>query len=130
MKALGQVFFILLFYALGEGLSRLMRGFLPGSVLGMLLLFAVLELRWISPDWVRDSATFLTRNMGIFFVPAGVGLVTQWAHLEQYWFPILLSMTLSTALVMAVVALVQQQFEKYKDRQFMGKDKAPRAFEK
>lgn len=51
--------------------------------------------------------------MGLLFVPAGVGLVTQLPIIKQYWHIILLSMVLSTIMVMAVVAIAQQRFEQY-----------------
>ncbi len=44
MQTLIKIFFIFLFYWIGEFLSYLMGGFVPGSVLGMLLLFLALQL--------------------------------------------------------------------------------------
>lgn len=112
MGAIGQFFVIMLFYALGELLSAAMNHFIPGSVLGMFLLFISLQMRVVQPRQVGDAAKLLTRNMGIFFIPAGVGMVTQWALLRLYWLPIVVSMMVSSALVMGVVALMQQAAEK------------------
>ena len=107
-----EFFVIMLFYALGELLSAAMNHFIPGSVLGMFLLFIALQMRIVQPRQVGDAAKLLTRNMGIFFIPAGVGMVTQWALLRLYWLPIVVSMMVSSALVMGVVALMQQAAEK------------------
>ena len=49
--------------------------------------------------------------MGIFFVPAGVGLITQLDLIRDYWIAIVLSMVLSTVLVLAVVAWSEQAME-------------------
>lgn len=111
MRSIEQVFFILLFYAFGELISFLIGHFIPGSVLGMLLLFAALKFRWLRPQQVEGASSFLTTNMGIFFVPAGVGLITQLDLLRHYWLAIVLSMILSTILVLGVVAWVQQTME-------------------
>lgn len=112
MKCIEQIFIILLFYALGEVLSLLIAKFIPGSVLGMMLLFIALKFKIIHPEQVDKASDFLTQNMGIFFVPAGVGLITQLDLLKEHWFAIVFSMILSTVLVLGVVAWAQQTLEK------------------
>lgn len=111
LKGLYQFFVILLFYALGELASRLIGYFVPGSVMGMFFLFLALKGGVLKPRHVDGAARFLTDNMGLFFIPAGVGLITQWEILKSYWHMILLSMVFSTIIVMAVVAWSQQHLE-------------------
>lgn len=65
---------IMLFYFLGECLSFLINGIVPGSVCGMVLLFLSLLLKFVKPRDVRSVSNALTQNMALFFVPAGVGL--------------------------------------------------------
>jgi holin-like protein len=48
---------------------------LPGSVAGMLLLWAALETGAVRLDWLERGATSLLGVLGLLFVPAGVGLV-------------------------------------------------------
>lgn len=105
------LFFILWFYYAGELTSSLMGGFIPGSVMGMLLLFAALSLKILPATMVRDTATVLTKNMAIFFVPAAVGLMAYGAQLRQYWLLIAVGIGLSTILTIASVALTQQFLE-------------------
>ena len=66
----------MLFYLLGCLISALIGNFVPGSVIGMVLLFAALSLKWVRPGAVKRVATFLLDNMMLFFVPVGVGLIT------------------------------------------------------
>lgn len=54
--------------------------------------------------------------MGIFFVPAGVGLITQLDLIRDYWVAIVLSMVLSTILVLAVVAWSEQAMEQRSEK--------------
>ena len=77
MKSLVQCFWVLFFFAVGELIGMMIGHFLPGSVIGLILLFLALETKLIKPDKVDSVAKFLTLNMGLFFVPAGVGLITQ-----------------------------------------------------
>ena len=116
MDALPGIFIILLFYALGEGAALLVQGFIPGSVLGMLLLFAALCLKWVRPGPIRPVAKFLCNNMALFFIPAGVGIVDALDILSARWQAILTACAVSTVLVIAVVGLTQQEFERRRNR--------------
>jgi Putative effector of murein hydrolase LrgA len=105
-------FYILLFYFLGELLSLLMHNFIPGSVLGMILLFLSLFFKLIKPDNVKSVSTVITKNMAVFFVPAGVGLMVYAELLSKSLFTILAAIAVSTVLTIATVALMQDNFEK------------------
>ena len=52
MQTLIKIFFIFFFYWVGEFLSSLMNEFVPGSVLGMLLLFIALQMGLIKEEQV------------------------------------------------------------------------------
>ena len=109
-----QVFYILFFYFIGECISQCIHGFIPGSVIGMVLLFLALAFKVVKPCHVNKISKLLTDNMGLFFLPAGVGLMTSIGVISHYWAVILISCVISTILVIASVALVQQNFEKSK----------------
>ncbi len=104
-------FFILLFYLLGEMISLLLNGFIPGSVIGMVLLFLSLLFKIVRPEWLKKTATVITRNMAIFFVPAAVGLVAYIELLSNSLVTIFSAIIISTILTIIVVGLVQQAFE-------------------
>jgi len=106
------LFFILLFYFLGEMLSLLIGGFMPGSVLGMILLFLSLFFKLLKPEYVKDAATVITKNMAVFFVPAGVGLMAYYDILSKNLVAIVAAISISTVLTIIAVALVQERFEK------------------
>lgn len=111
---LKEGFYILFFYFTGEFISYWIDGFVPGSVIGMMLLFTALVFKRIKPVQVKKTATLLTDNMGLFFLPAGVGLMTSAGLLARYWAVILTACTVSTVLVIATVALIQQKLGKEK----------------
>lgn len=106
------IFIVLFFFVLGEGIGWLTDGFLPGSVIGMILLFAALCLKVVKPERIKPVAKFLCDNMALFFVPAGVGIVNALDILSKYWQAVLIACAVSTVMVIVVVASVQQWFEK------------------
>ena len=76
---------ILLFYFFGEVASYFMNGFIPGSVCGMVLLFAALMSRIVRPEHVRQVSKILTQNMALFFIPAGVGIMANFGIIAENW---------------------------------------------
>ncbi len=111
---LSGIFIILLFFVLGEWVGWLINGFIPGSVIGMMLLFAALCLKIVKPERIKPVAKFLCDNMALFFVPAGVGIVNALDILSQFWQAVVIACGVSTVVVIVVVAFVQQWFEKHR----------------
>lgn len=111
MKFLVQSFWLLFFYLLGLGLSVLIGGIIPGSVLGMVLLFMVLVFGWLSPNRVSRVSELLIDNMVLFFLPAAVGLVTSVGLITANLTAILVAAAVSTVLIVAAVAVTQQRME-------------------
>jgi putative effector of murein hydrolase LrgA (UPF0299 family) len=98
---------VLLFCQLvGELAARLIGLPVPGPVLGMLLLFALLVARPRTETVVREPATALLRHLSLLFVPAGVGLIRYVSRVRQEWVAIVAAILVSTAATMAVSALV------------------------
>lgn len=106
------VMLILAFLALGEVVSHFIYNFIPGNVIGMVLLFMALQFKVVNPHSVEYISLFLVRNMALFFVPAGVGLMVTYRLLGEHWLSITLATVLSTFLVIATVGHIQQKFGK------------------
>jgi holin-like protein len=88
---------------------------IPGSVIGMVLLFIALHFKWIKLKQVEEVGNWLTYNMAIFFVPAGVGLMTNFGILGDIWWQLLVTIFVTTALMIGFVALVVQWLKRRKD---------------
>ena len=77
MKIFNQIGILLGVWAAGEVVSQFIKNIIniPGSILGMIILFLLLQFKIISEEKIKDVADFLLGNMGIFFIPAGVSLI-------------------------------------------------------
>ncbi|MDE5730646.1 MAG: CidA/LrgA family protein [Alistipes sp.] len=106
------IFYILLFWAVGNGISLLMGGYLPGSIIGMILLFAALCLRLVRPGRVRPAARFLLGSMALFFIPYGAGLVESYGLILDHLWAIVLSAAVSTVLVLLCTGHVFQKLNR------------------
>lgn len=107
-----EIFYILLFYFIGEFVSYCIHGFVPGSVIGMMLLFLALIFKVVRPGNVKRVSTLLTKNMSLFFLPAGVGLMNALDIISRNWVTIVTVSVISTILVIISVGVIQQKLEK------------------
>ena len=103
------IVWILFFYLLGCVVSALTGNFIPGSVVGMLLLFGALSAGWLRPWRMKRAAGFLLDNMMLFFIPVGVGLIASYSLVSKYLAAILVASIVSTVLV--IVVMIEQKLE-------------------
>lgn len=88
----------------GEVVSRSLDLPLPGSVLGMVLLFGLLQWRR-PPDTanVLRTSDALLRHLQLLFVPAGVGVITYLAVLRDEALPVVGALLVSFLAGLVVV---------------------------
>jgi holin-like protein len=110
-----EIFILLFYYFLGTMIAVLIGNFIPGSILGMLLLFLSLVLKIIRPEQVRSAARFFLDNMMLFFIPLGVGLVASYALIGKFLTAIAVASAISTLLVIIIVGWIAQKMETKKD---------------
>ncbi|WP_353243287.1 CidA/LrgA family protein [Providencia sp.] len=96
----------------GNLISTLLPFAIPGSIVGMLILFALLALQIIPAHWAQPGCSILLKNMTILFVPIGVGIMNYYDLLSQQLIPIVVSCMVSTLIVMIVVAISSNYIHK------------------
>lgn len=106
--------------ALGELLIYFTHIPLPSSILGMLILTLLLQLKVIHLEWVQGLADFLVANIGFFFVPPGVAIMCYFDIIKAQFMPILVASVVSTVLVLAVTGWVHQFYSKAADMRKKG----------
>ena len=99
--------------ALGELLVKITGISLPGSIIGMLLLAAFLEMGWIKLEWVKEISDFLLSNLGFFFVPPGVALMLYFDVIAKEFWPIVIATLVSTIAVLLITGWTHQIVRKY-----------------
>lgn len=98
--------------AIGELIVYLTGVKLPSSIIGMLLLTLMLKIGWVKLRWVKGISDFLVKNMGFFFVPAGVAVMMYFDLIKASFWPIMVATLVSTILVLAVTGWVHQFMRK------------------
>ena len=109
LSYLGSFAIILAALALGKGIAALLPFAFPGSILGMLLLFLLLNFQLIKLHWVLPAGGLLLRHMALLFVPVAVGLLAYLDVVMPSWLAILLNVFLGIALILLVVGRLYQR---------------------
>jgi len=105
---LGAITLLLVYQLIGEIIVQFLRLPIPGPVIGLLLLFLTLSVRGKLAAPLRDTANGILQHLSLLFVPAGVGVMVHFARVSGEWLPILSAVLISTALAIAVSALVMR----------------------
>ncbi|MBK8972967.1 MAG: CidA/LrgA family protein [Hahellaceae bacterium] len=103
---LNGILALLLCQLAGELLVVLTHLPVPGPVMGMVLLLALVKYIGSVPSGLRQTAEGLLRHLALLYVPAGVGLMTHFGAISQHGAVLILALILSTAAAMAVTALI------------------------
>ncbi|HEL9644992.1 TPA: CidA/LrgA family protein [Streptococcus suis] len=115
MKLYVQFMIILIFSFLGEAISSLFHLPIPGSIIGLILLFLALEFKVIRLRHINTVGNFLLANMTILFLPAAVGIMERFDAIKSFLLPIVLiilgAIFLNTLVIGLVVQFVKRQFE-------------------
>lgn len=85
---------------IGEVTARSIGLCIPGPVIGLALLIAILRLRPTMAEKLRPTITVILANLSLLFVPAGVGVIGNLDVLSEDWFALLVVLVLSTTLAM------------------------------
>ena len=105
MAVLQGLAWLLLCQSAGEAIARLAHWPLPGPVLGLLLLIALLQWPQVQAA-IGAASDALLAHLSLLFVPVGVGVMTHLGLLSTYGLRLLVAITLSTWIGLTVTALV------------------------
>ena len=106
MDFLQGITVLLIYQLVGEVAVRYFGWPVPGPVVGMLLLFLTLLVRKAEGRGLSAAANGVLNHLPLLFVPAGVGVITHFETIADDWVPMLLAITLGTALTLAATALL------------------------
>lgn len=108
MKLLRQLCIVLTICFLGEFISKSFKLPIPGSVLGMIILFICLYTNFIQVDMLEEISAFLLDHLAFFFIPASVGLISCLSILKTNGLIILIISIISTVAVTVVTGFTVQ----------------------
>ncbi|WP_249317141.1 CidA/LrgA family holin-like protein [Bacillus sp. FJAT-50079] len=103
-----QISFLYVLYLLGVFIQKTFHLFIPGSIIGMLLLFILLLTNVIKQDWIKAGSLLLIRYLPLFFVPVTVGIMNYLDLFKGKGLVIIVIVLISTILVMMGTGWISQ----------------------
>ncbi|WP_314091372.1 CidA/LrgA family protein [Shinella sp. M31] len=103
---------LLVFQLIGEVAAYFLGGFVPGPVIGMAMIAVVLTLtggvKTLQPahQQTLETSRSILANLGILFVPAGVGIIQHLDLIRDRGFALLAIVLLSTVITLTVTVWV------------------------
>lgn len=112
MNIIKQFWFLLLFFIIGELISKIIP--LPGNVIGFILLLIALKLTIVKESSIKSVSDFLLNNLAILFIPGGVGLIEVLHLFDGNILKILVIVIFTTILTMITTSLTIILLERIK----------------
>jgi holin-like protein len=104
-----QVLILYLIYWVGTLIQGLLQTSIPGSIIGMILLFVLLQTKVLKEKWLAGGAQFLLTYLTLLFVPALVGIVNYLSFLKGNGLITVGIVLVSTLLVMLLSSKVGEK---------------------
>lgn len=115
MKLYVQLMIIFMISLVGEGISSVFQLPVPGSIIGLVLLFLALQFKLLRLRHISMVGNFLLANMTILFLPPAVGIMDKFQVIAAYLLPIILivlgAIVLNVCVIAVVVQLIKTRFE-------------------
>ena len=115
MKLYVQLMIIFMISLVGEGISSVFHLPVPGSIIGLVLLFLALQFKILRLRHISMVGNFLLANMTILFVPPAVAIMDKFHVIAPYLLPIILivlgAIVLNVCVIAVVVQLIKTRFE-------------------
>ena len=112
LQFLGQLAVLIVIYLVGNQIVRLTGLPVPGNVVGVVLLYALLNLGLIRLEQVQDAADFLLRHLVFFFIPVAVDLMNWGGLFYKYGLMLALAIIVSTILTYVGTGWIAQWLQK------------------
>jgi putative effector of murein hydrolase LrgA (UPF0299 family) len=93
---------LLLFQALGELVSNFVIPFIPGPVIGLVLLLTFLVIRNRLPSDIDTVGSTILQHLGLLFIPASVGVILYLPILKANAWAVLGTLCVSVVATIAV----------------------------
>lgn len=110
-----QIGVLYLFYVVGTWIQALLGLVIPGSVIGLVLLFLCLFFNIIPEKWIASGASFMVKHLIIFFIPATAGIINYYELFMGKGIIIVIITVISSLFVLVTSGFVSEKIVERKD---------------
>ena len=114
VKSIVQIGFLYFLLLIGNSIARLLHLQIPGSIIGLVLLFLLLQFHIIKLEWIELGASLLLSELLLFFIPSAIGVIDYDALFGVQGMKVVLVIVGSAIIVMFVTGYTAQWLERRK----------------
>ncbi|MCI1693367.1 CidA/LrgA family protein [Aneurinibacillus aneurinilyticus] len=116
MKGMGQIILLCVFSLIMNKFVEVLHWKIPGSILGIIVIFVLLQTKIIRLEWIELGAKWLLAELLLFFIPSAVGIIKYQHILVDNGVRVVFVITLSTIIVMACTGLLANKIAERKEQ--------------
>src|SRR5690625_5556430 len=103
-----QIAILFSVYYIGVFIQEYFQLFIPGSVIGLILLFLLLVTGILQSKWIEDGARFMLNHLVLFFIPATVGILNYYEIFICNGIFIIIFLIVSTFFVIVIIYYINE----------------------
>lgn len=115
IKIFIQVILLYMIYLLGVWVQKLFQLTIPGSIIGMMMLFGLLHVKFFPNKWVKEGSSFLVKFLPLLFIPATVGIMDYFSLFTSKGIITIIIVLFSTAIVMISSSFLSERLSQKKE---------------
>ncbi|MDF2923248.1 MAG: CidA/LrgA family holin-like protein [Paenibacillaceae bacterium] len=108
-KVVGQVMCFIVFSILINWITDALHLPVPGSIVGIIILFLLLQFKIVKLEWIDVGSKWLLAEMLLFFIPPVVGVIEYKEMLLDSGLRIAAAIVISILIVMIVTGLLAEK---------------------
>lgn len=116
MKGMGQIILLCVFSLIMNKFVEVLHWKIPGSILGIIVIFILLQTKILRLEWIELGAKWLLAELLLFFIPSAVGIIKYQHILVDNGVRVVFVITLSTIIVMACTGLLANKIAERKEQ--------------
>lgn len=104
-----QIMLLFFISLVGSWIQQFFDLSIPGSVIGLILLFTLLYFNIIPEKWIAHGARFMTKHLILFFIPATVGIMNYYQLFSGKGLIVIVITMVSTLMVLVLAGFTSEK---------------------
>ncbi|MCP3033311.1 CidA/LrgA family holin-like protein [Halobacillus sp. A1] len=113
VRIIVQIAALFIISFIGEEVRSLFNLPIPGSIIGLILLFFGLSFNLFPEKWIEDGAKFILAYLPMFFIPATAGVIQYPSLLSFSGAVLVVVVIISSLATMAAAGSVSEFFQRH-----------------
>lgn len=112
LRIIAQIGILSVYYFIGVLIVDVTGIIIPGSIIGLVLLWLSLYFKLLNVKFIQEGASFLLAFLTLFFIPSTVAVINYPELLTKAGVFLVIAVIVSTLLTMVITGKVSQYIEK------------------